>query len=398
MKNVRKQIKHGDENSFKIQNKYKINHKIPQLERKNHTQKELNKEQNSLINFKTNKEPLISQKKINKKLFLIPKFNLNTEKNRTIIEFNTVDNDLNLNLDNITKHKKLLFPITNNNNDEIIYKEKNNSVENNHNKIYVHKKLKNANKKIMNISRNDKSNQNIKFRNTFFQTNKNKDYYQNLIFFPNKPKIFKKKQLSDIENMDSEEVENKIPNIKYLNRSPIAKKKRIFFEVPLNENLTNTNDESGLVLLSCYKPILNEDGQYYRDCTKPIGGDMWIPNVLGITFEDGVVPVKVVESQDETGLWMCCFDDYFGNELHLFNYKPTMNKETKKIDWDEFWDDNHDERWELHIWTESNMVAGDGPIPVTLERTEEFKKEKKQEVKPTKKKGLLWRLFHLRKM
>ena len=244
MRNVRKQIKHGDENSFKIQNKYKINHKIPQLERKNHTQKELNKEQNSLINFKTNKEPLISQKKINKKLFLIPKFNLNTEKNRTIIEFNTVDNDLNLNLDNITKHKKLLFPITNNNNDEIIYKEKNNSVENNHNKIYVHKKLKNANKKIMNISRNDKSNQNIKFRNTFFQTNKNKDYYQNLIFFPNKPKIFKKKQLSDIENMDSEEVENKIPNIKYLNRSPIAKKKRIFFEVPLNENLTNTNDES----------------------------------------------------------------------------------------------------------------------------------------------------------
>ena len=111
MKNVRNQIKHGDENSFKIQNKYKINHKIPQLERKNHTQKELNKEQNSLINFKTNKEPLISQKKINKKLFLIPKFNLNTEKNRTIIEFNTVDNDLNLNLDNITKHKKLLFPI-----------------------------------------------------------------------------------------------------------------------------------------------------------------------------------------------------------------------------------------------------------------------------------------------
>lgn len=154
--------------------------------------------------------------------------------------------------------------------------------------------------------------------------------------------------------------------------------------------VTNTGDENGKIFFSTWKPIPSKDG-YIRDSSQPIGLDMWIPNVLDLTPEEGVVPVKIVESDKETGLWLCCYDDYFGNEQHLFNYKPTMNKETKSIDWNEFWDDDNT-GWEIHIWSEIEMVAGDGPIPVTLIRIEEFTEE------THKKKGLLWQIFHLKKM
>ena len=72
---------------------------------------------------------------------------------------------------------------------------------------------------------------------------------------------------------------------------------------------TNIDREDGWIFLSAWKPILKDNGQYYRDCSQPIGGDMEIPNVLNLTFEDGIVPVKVVKSDAETGLWTS-----YGNE------------------------------------------------------------------------------------
>ena len=133
---------------------------------------------------------------------------------------------------------------------------------------------------------------------------------------------------------------------------------------------TNIGYENGDLLLSCWEPVLKKDGNYYMPPNTPIGLDMPIKNSLGLKFEDGIVPVKVVESGEDTGLWLACFDDYFGNEQHLFNYKPEFKvvdgKKTKRINYEDF--DEDDVKWELHIWTDIKMVAGDGPISVKLVR------------------------------
>lgn len=163
---------------------------------------------------------------------------------------------------------------------------------------------------------------------------------------------------------------------------------------------TNIDREDGWIFLSAWKPILKDDGQYYRDCEQPIGGDMEIPNVLNLTFEDGIVPVKVVKSDVETGLWMVCYNDYFGNEKHLYNYKPktyTDKYGELHVDYGEKYEEDilHPEKWSMHVACEIDMVAGDGPIPVTLERgTYEYpewpRHEKKEKTSIWKKIGMLF--------
>ena len=237
MKNIRRQLKLNEENNTKFQNKFKKNPKITQFTRENKIKNDLYKEKNSLIHLKKEKDSLISQKKINKKLFLLPKLNANTERINTEIDFHTIDNDLNI--DNISKHKVLLFPKTNKNNDEIIFKEKNSSVENDHNRIYVHKKLKNINNRIINTSRNEKNIGEIQYRNTFCQTNRIRDYYSKLILFSNKPKFFRKKNLSDAGNRSNDDINNKMKNVKYLNRALLGQNKESFFKFQKNENQNN---------------------------------------------------------------------------------------------------------------------------------------------------------------
>lgn len=157
---------------------------------------------------------------------------------------------------------------------------------------------------------------------------------------------------------------------------------------------TNVGREDGWIFLSAWKPILKKDGKYYRDNTQPIGGDMMIPNVLNLTFEDGIVPVKVIASDVETGLWMVCYNDYFGNEQHLFNYKPKVFTDKygffRVMEDDD--DDEESENWSMHVASELEMVAGDGPIPVTLARgTYEYPEwphtEKKEKISIWKKLG-----------
>ena len=137
---------------------------------------------------------------------------------------------------------------------------------------------------------------------------------------------------------------------------------------------TNVGDESNEIFLSAYKPLKKDDG-YHRPPKTALGFDMWIPNVLDLKEEDGIVPVEVTTSEKETGIWLICANDYFGNELHIYTCKPIHKDEKDRYgnyksfrDWD--FPEEEDVDFGLHIYFEDlkDFVAGDGPIPVTLKR------------------------------
>lgn len=139
--------------------------------------------------------------------------------------------------------------------------------------------------------------------------------------------------------------------------------------------LTKIDDDNNgvnkMALLSAWIPNKHDDGKYYHPKDVPIGLDMFVPNVLNITYQDGPIPVKIVKSDKITGLWLACYNDYFGNEMHLFNYKPQFDESHQKIDYD--YEDKLNENsdytlWEIHVYVQNiKMKAGDEPIPVTLE-------------------------------
>ena len=248
MKNNRK-IKQKDENNIKLtQKKFKIKPKISQLIHRNHNNI-LIKEPNSLTyrnNTNSNnmvKDDLqISQKKINKNLFFIP--NIETEQKNKELDLNILDNNNDLDINDINKHKILIFPKTEMNNEDT-FRERNNSVENNNNKIYVHKKLKKTtNIKKNNTSRNQNNNlKEIDFRKTFYQTNTNKNYYSKLNIFSDKSKYFRKNNLSEIEYLNTNKINNKMTDVKYINRSPIIKNNQSFSKPQTNENQIDNNSK-----------------------------------------------------------------------------------------------------------------------------------------------------------
>lgn len=130
--------------------------------------------------------------------------------------------------------------------------------------------------------------------------------------------------------------------------------------------VTNIGDESGDILFTAdFIPEKREDGKYYIPKGSPIGFDMFISNILNITEEDGSVPVKIVKSNIETGLWLACFDGFFASEKYLFNRKPKFIEYTNNIDWDDFYKNNAED-WPIHVCADINMKQGD-LIPVTLE-------------------------------
>ena len=135
---------------------------------------------------------------------------------------------------------------------------------------------------------------------------------------------------------------------------------------------TKVIPESDVILLSAYKPIKNMGtGKYHFPPDTPLGFDMWIPNCLGLKSEEGIVQVEIVKSDEETGLWLICVNDYFGNEQHLYTGEKPIHlpPEKRYMDFKGFGD------WvikdpinSLHVGTMIEMVAGDGPISVKLKR------------------------------
>ena len=144
--------------------------------------------------------------------------------------------------------------------------------------------------------------------------------------------------------------------------------------LPIRElNVTNTGDETGRIILTKWIPEKRDDGNYYWPPNTPLGYDMWIPNVLDLKEEEGTIPVEIIESKEETGLWIICVNDYFGNEQHLYANKKSIHKDEKDRfgDYKGFrdWIIDSDEAYNsLHVGTNIKMEAGDEPIPVTLKR------------------------------
>jgi hypothetical protein len=135
--------------------------------------------------------------------------------------------------------------------------------------------------------------------------------------------------------------------------------------------VTNTRDKSGYIIMTGdWKPEQNEDGNWFMPGGVPIGVDMWIPNIIDLEINKQI-EVKIVPSEKETGLWLICYDDYFGDEQHIYNFKPRFIEGTDRIDakynnhmmMSEEIEENY---WGIHVWSDIKMVHGDGPIPVTL--------------------------------
>ena len=256
MKKIRSKTIVSEDNSMKLsQNKFKINPKFAQLTHKNKIQNETYKEQNSLLSYRTYKEASnqingkiqVCQKKLNKKLFLMPKLALETEKNLTLNDLNIAEKNNGSNTIKSNKHKILFFNKTDNNNDQI-YKEKINTIENEHNRIYVHKKPKKYKSKKIITSRNENNIKEIAYGNTFCQTNQNKNYYYSkYIDFPDKTKYFTKRDLNEFEKMNNNDsnLDFKIRNNKFLNRSPIAENRNKLSQSGLeNGNNISENESS----------------------------------------------------------------------------------------------------------------------------------------------------------
>lgn len=131
---------------------------------------------------------------------------------------------------------------------------------------------------------------------------------------------------------------------------------------------TNTNDESQRIFLSAYIPE-KRDNEYFRPKDTPLGYDMWIPNCLDLKYDEGTVQVEVIESKEETGLWLIQEDEYFSEEQWLHTDKPKyQERRTDKFDFDEnHYEEDVDFFNGLHIDTNIKMKNGDC-ISVTLQR------------------------------
>ena len=148
--------------------------------------------------------------------------------------------------------------------------------------------------------------------------------------------------------------------------------------------VTNVGRKDGQIFLSAYKPVKREDGKYGYPPDTPMGYDMWIPNCLGLKPEEGIVRVEIVEAEEETGIWLICVNDFFGNEQHLYTGEKPIHlpPEERYGDYKGFRDwEISDPYNSLHIRTEIKMVAGDGPLSVKPKR------------KPNKGRKTLWQKF-----
>ena len=257
MKKHRIKIKRNDANGMKIiEKKLKINNEISQPTNKNYTQNISFKEPNysnttsfyndpNLSQYipKKKKEIILTKSEVKKKSYVTQFPMKNAKQNQAEIYSNTSPNNIN---DNKINQNEILIIQRSNTINDIGLKQKNSSVEPDHNRIYVHKILKdfdnfndgtNVN---VHTYRKENNNKDINNEKTFCKSHRNK-----LVVFSNKSKYFRKKHLCEIENI-SNGICEKIKDMNYF-ESPIKKNKNSFLnlqkEESIDKNLYITNDE-----------------------------------------------------------------------------------------------------------------------------------------------------------
>ena len=248
MKNIKTKIKRQEDNGMKILDKLEVDNRTSLLTNQNHSKNLSYKESDSSKSNSTHKKSIYShyipnnneeatlskveKKKLNKK----SNIDINLDENPKDIYSNTLPN-YNSSAKNKKNNSKKIFPRSKTNR-EVNNNQENSTVECDSSRLYVHKKLKdfnilNINKRNLQTTKNNNKKE-IIYEDSFSQNLSNIDQYTKLVVFSNRNKYFKKKHLSEIENI-SNRISGKMKHMKYLG-TPIKKKKSSFFNLSMNDN------------------------------------------------------------------------------------------------------------------------------------------------------------------
>ena len=148
-------------------------------------------------------------------------------------------------------------------------------------------------------------------------------------------------------------------------------------------------------LLAAYRPLPArvKRGSWKRPPNTPLGCDMFIKADFfpGLTQYDDPIPVEIVEAEEETGLYIACYNDYFGNEQHLYNVKPVFSEDGTGLDYSRM---QGDEEFDgFHVASRIDTKAGNiynvklvrREIRTIKKLTEKPKREKDNWLKKIKK-------------
>lgn len=138
---------------------------------------------------------------------------------------------------------------------------------------------------------------------------------------------------------------------------------------------TVTDEDEKTVLLASWTPIKKGERFYWSE-GQCLGDDIYCPNLLNLKFGE-TVPVELVRSENETGLWLVCEDGDFIGELWLYTYKPRFIDDInglKKLDY-KYMKTQKDTDMNccfglhinvIHLSGFRELESGEGPYPVTL--------------------------------
>lgn len=139
---------------------------------------------------------------------------------------------------------------------------------------------------------------------------------------------------------------------------------------------TVMDEDEKTILLASWVPV-KKDGEFYWPQGQCLGDDIYCPNLLNLKYGESV-PVEVVHSENETGLWLVCKDGDFIAELWLYTYKPKFVEDDvnnlKKIDCKHRYTQKETDLNgcfglhinDMHLSGFGELDSGDGPYPVTL--------------------------------
>lgn len=143
--------------------------------------------------------------------------------------------------------------------------------------------------------------------------------------------------------------------------------------------------------LAAYKPLQAgmKRGSWKSPPNTPLGYDMFINADFFPEFTqyDDPIPVEIVEAEEETGLYVACYDDYFGDEQHLYNVKPVFNEAGIRLDRSKMQKDEGLDGF--HVATKIDAKAGN-VYNVKLVRREVINKEVIRKLTKTSPKKKNW--------